>query len=161
MANLNTNQNRDQVIGDFPLLSNDPNFIITSKQTPDYNCIAWAADVSNMWYQPIDNPPIILDGVRFDWPYKLPNDRSLNTYKRLFEHKHYEVCPNFTFDVKFKKIALYIDPVTTLCTHAARQLRNGHWTCKLGAEFDIQHSDPTLIVGGPYGIIGCYMQQVF
>lgn len=161
MANLNTPQNRIQVIGDFPLLANDPNFIITSKQTPDYNCIAWAADVSNAWYQPIDNPPIQFDGVKYDWPFDLPNDKSLATYKCLFENKRYVECSNFDFDVNFKKIALYIDPVTNFCTHAARQLRNGHWTSKLGREFDIQHSDPTLIAGGLYGVIGCYMQQVF
>jgi len=48
-----------------------------------------------------------------------------------------------------EKIALY--SMSSIPTHAARQLRDGWWTSKLGPNFDIEHSDLAAVADGAYG----------
>ena len=136
-------------------------YVPQSDSEPKYNCIAWAADTSDAWWWPIPNTPRFFEGIKYDWPYNLPIDKSLITFKRLFQFKRYNDCESFEFDSGYKKIAIYINPTTNECTHASRQLRNGFWTSKLGPSFDIQHSDPNSIIGYCYGEVACIMQQEF
>jgi hypothetical protein len=60
-------------------------------------------------------------------------------------------CEDAGLEVGFEKIALYAtsdgEP-----THAARQLRNGKWTSKLGRWQDIEHELEGL-VGEMYGTV--------
>ena len=37
----------------FPGLKTDKDFKITSKATPNYNCIAWAYQIDGRWMEPI------------------------------------------------------------------------------------------------------------
>ncbi|MBC5829215.1 MAG: hypothetical protein GIW98_03355 [Candidatus Eremiobacteraeota bacterium] len=56
----------------------------------------------------------------------------------MYAAQGFELCDDGTFTPWFDKIALFTkDGVPT---HAARQLRTGQWTSKLGALQDISHA---------------------
>ncbi len=95
----------DDIFKDFPLLENDPNFKVTSDADCNYNCIAWASLYSNVWIQPIENPPkFTLDGVKVDWPTDIPANHELDTYVKYFHHLGYVIeCDNHLFEKGYQK----------------------------------------------------------
>ena len=151
---------RLDVIKNFPGLRYDNVFKITSPIDPNYNCIAWAYQIKGRWMWPPKGLPTgVLDAVTY-WP----NDNSSPDVERFvdaFRQKGYEKCDTSDFETGFRKIALYIKPGTTECTHAARQLSDGTWTSKLGCSYDIQHGTPQAIEGQCYGCVYCYMKKSF
>ena len=93
-----------------------------------------------------------------------PDDNASTEVERFvdaFRLKGYEKCSTPDFEEGYRKIALYITPGTTKCTHVARQLSSGFWTSKLGEAYDIQHGTPQSIEGGIYGCVYCYMKKAF
>lgn len=144
----------------FPGLNSDPNFNITSKVDVRYNCIAWAANYNDRWMWP-PNYGQALDGVWYYWPDPLVIEPELSSFINAFEKLGYELCKSSEIESYFIKIAIYIDPITQKCTHAARQKRNGLWTSKLGRGNDISHSNPESICGKIYGDIACFMKKKF
>jgi len=153
---LNSAINRSVVIRHFPLLANDNGFEITDKSDPNYNCIAWAANLTNIWWEPLpenSRPAYQLDGVKTDWPFNAPYDSKLATYIKIFENLGYQVCANGDFESGYRKVCLYGDKDGV--KHAARQLvtgkHQGIWTSKLGKEFRINHSNPTSVNCSTYG----------
>ena len=120
-----TEEARFDVMGEFPGLCSDEHFLITSPIDYSYNCIAWAYQIKGRWMWPPSGMPAYLDAVTF-WP----------------DENASEEVEDDSFEEGYRKIALYITPGTTNCTHAARQLSNGFWTSKLGRSYDIQHSSP-------------------
>ena len=79
----------------------------------------------------------------------------------MYASQGYQLCDDWNFEVKYKKIALYINDNTGYFTHAARQLRNGFWTSKLGPSFDITHETPFTIEGNHYGRVNAFMSKIF
>lgn len=154
-----TEEARLDVIGEFPGLRNDEHFIITSPIDPNYNCIAWAYQIKGRWMWPPAGVPISLDAVSY-WPDENAST-DVEQFVDAFRKKGYEKCEDSCFEQGYRKIALYITPGTTECTHAARQLSNGYWTSKLGKAYDIQHSTPKEIEGHWYGTVYCYMKREF
>lgn len=151
---------KEQIIKIFPKLSSDPKFKITSKRDAKYNCIAWAAIYDNkfMW------PPgglTNLDGVTSFWPEDLPTDESVETFIKLYNKYNFEICDNAQFEEGYRKIALYWNPDTKDCTHAARQRSNGEWTSKLGPSNDISHSDPFSLENDIYGKVIKFMRKKY
>ena len=60
-----------------------------------------------------------------------------------------------------EKIAIYADAFGDF-THAARQLRDGRWTSKLGDLDDIEHESLEEVAGAPdcdYGVVVRYMMR--
>jgi hypothetical protein len=59
----------------------------TSDPTPQYNCIAWAAEKDqHRWWQPIKEES-------WDhWPEGVPDDYSFESFVILFEKMGYEKC---------------------------------------------------------------------
>ena len=55
----------------FPGLTNDPDFKITSEATDEYNCIAWAYKYNDRWMQYGESRE--LDGIMFWWPEGVEN----------------------------------------------------------------------------------------
>jgi hypothetical protein len=106
----------------FPKLTPD-NHQVRSPATITYNCVAWAMQDSEHWWEP---------GVfwRPDlWP---PDDSGIGTLEAAFKAIGYVSCErNATLEAGFEKVALYALG-SSLWTHAARQLSNGKWTSKLG-----------------------------
>jgi hypothetical protein len=125
---------------DFPRLT-PANHRITSPATPDYNCVAWAAEDTEHWWQPGRY------WLPMDWP---EDDAGLAALERAFlEMGHVDCSMDESWESGFVKVALYGSGL--FYTHAARQLVNGKWTSKLGEDVDIEHDTPEDVAGGIYG----------
>jgi len=151
---------RLDVMSEFPGLRYDKHFEITSPIDPSYNCIAWAYQIKERWmWPPAGAQAPVLDAVTY-WPDENASTE-VDQFMKAFSLKGYEKCDNPDFEEGYRKIALYVKPGTTECTHAARQLSNGFWTSKLGQWYDIQHSTPKDIEGHLYGKVYCFMKREF
>lgn len=104
----------------FPRLT-ATNYRVTSPAAPKYNCVAWAAEDTEHWWQP---------GIFWlpaDWP---EDDDGLGALERVFLAMGYTDCAmDSSLESGFLKVALYGSSMDY--THAARQLPNGKWTSKL------------------------------
>ncbi len=119
----------------------DENHSITSPETDEYNCVAWAYEVSNrkMW-------PGYQD---YYWPSGVAGKDELETVLQLYLDKGYEKCESSEREVGYKKIAIYVKQDRP--KHAALQLDSGHWTSKLGDYEDIEHDTLEALEGESYG----------
>ena len=93
------------------------------KASPNYNCIAWAANVTDSWWQslPIDKRPTVeFDGVKYDWPFNVDDEFSTRTLTEIFTVLGYVECEDDEYEDGFKKVAFY--EKDDKATHAARQL---------------------------------------
>lgn len=136
----------DQV---FPRLT--PNsYSITSPETEDYNCVAWAAHESDRWWWP---DPF---GIGY-WPNSAHRFVTVEAFVQTFQSFGYEVCASPNLEVGFDKIAIFASP-NGEPTHIARQLSNGRWTSKLGRLEDIEHELPG-IEGAAYGEVAQIMRK--
>jgi hypothetical protein len=134
---------------DFPNSSIQP-FLITSPDTPAYNCIAWAFEDPSRWYWP--DPANI-----YYWPNNVPRNVTLDSFIALFATIRYELCQDGEIEIGYNKIAIFVDTNGTP-THAARQLPDGFWTSKLGQNIDVQHTIFSIQDGG-YGTVAAYMRR--
>jgi hypothetical protein len=135
----------------FPLLTPD-NYRVSSVETENYNCLAWAADDQSRWWEPTPDKY---------WPPNAPQRGDLQSFVRAYETLGYAVCGGANLETGFEKIALYAD-ATGRPTHAARQLPGGNWTSKLGQWEDIEHDTVGDVEGdGPYcyGRVHTFMQR--
>src|SRR5258708_7445589 len=108
----------------FPKLS-ETVYIITSPATDRYNCIAWVAGDTDSWWWP--------DPFEQEyWPDEAPREETLEAFVVAFTGLGYALCLSGELEAGFEKLAFYADG-HGVPTHAARQLRNGQWTSKLGA----------------------------
>ena len=129
----------------FPLLTPD-NHEVTSQPDVGYNCIAWAAQDTNHWWQPV-----------VYWRLDVNRDEcGIGELVTAFESLGYETCPNGDLEPDHIKVALY--GAGFLYTHAARQLDDGKWTSKLGKAEDIMHDSPEAVSGGIYGEVVQFMK---
>lgn len=161
---INSEQNRNRIIKAFPQLKGDKSFKIVDKANPNYNCIAWAANVTDCWWAsiPLDKrPEIRLDGVKIDWPFDVDDEFSIRTLTEIFTHLGYVECEDWEYEEGFKKIAFYAKDVKA--THAARQLSTGKnkgvWSSKLGSSFLIHHGTPYNIENDRYGNVAAFMKK--
>jgi len=118
-------------------------FSVTSPATGDYNCIAWAAGVTDTWWWP---DPM---GVSA-WPATAPCEETVAAFVEAFRSLGYAPCPDDTLEAGYEKVALYA--LAGVPKHAARQLPSGSWTSKLGELEDIEHTLDGL-VGVWYGAL--------
>lgn len=109
-------------------------YTITSEDTTDYNCFAWALHDRSDWWSPLP-----LNG--YYWPAdKLPRDARLQTFIDLYAFEGgFVPCDHGRLEDGFEKVALYVNTNGSV-THAARQKPSGLWTSKLGSKEDIEHS---------------------
>jgi hypothetical protein len=137
----------------FPNLDKEV-FCAESESEDHYNCIAWAADDCDHWWEPTPDP---IDGHwPISWRAYVP-ECYIEAFK---EEKHYEVCAtDFSLEPGFEKVALYLDADGDPA-HMARQLSNGIWTSKLGHGWDILHQTPTGVEGDRYGAAVIVMRRL-
>ena len=128
----------------------DSGFAIMSPETPDYNCIAWAAGDNEAWWEP---DPFNLGF----WPSNVSREFTINAYIKAYETLGYTRCENAEHEESFEKVVIFVNP-NGKPTHAARQLHSGKWTSKLGQLEDIEHNLAGLI-GSQYGSVGIYMKR--
>ncbi len=114
----------------FPGLA-ESTYQITSPASPTYNCIAWAAGETGVWWWP-DSMSL------YYWPPGIPRRETLEAFVGAFGFVGYTPCENGEHHPGMEKVALFVRPDGTP-THAARQLRDGTWTSKLGGDRDISH----------------------
>ena len=69
---------------DFPNLLTT-GYEITSPDTIDYNCIAWAAEDNERWWWP--------DSQNIDyWPAGVPREVTINAFMQAYQTIGYELC---------------------------------------------------------------------
>lgn len=129
---------------------------ITSDENHDYNCIAWAAGDTRIWWQP--------SGKRWHyWPRRgVPWNHSIDAHTKLYDSLGYSVCQSREPEPGWEKVALYRDDVTGLCSHAARQDETrALWLSKLGYIEDIEHQTLDVLEGPPpaYGTVAVLMKR--
>lgn len=132
----------------FPRLAHE-GFRETSPCNPRYNCIAWAAGAGEQWWDPAQ-------AMGCYWPSAIPREQSVETLVRLFETLGYSPCRGDEIELGFEKVALYA--LAGEYTHAARQLREGKWTSKLGSDIDIEHTLAGL-EGPAYGSVAQILKR--
>lgn len=135
----------------FPGLRNTPH-AVTSPSDPRYNCIAWAAGATDRWWWP-GHPSTTY------WPENVPRVETLDAFKEVFAHFGYSPCDDQTVEPGMEKVALFAGS-DGVPTHAARQLRSGLWTSKLGKLHDIEHV-LTAVEGDAYGVVAQIMKRPF
>jgi len=133
---------------DFPRLT-PHNYRVTSPATEAYNCVAWAAEDVEHWWQPGEY------WFPSDWP---ADDFGLGALEQAFLAMGNQSCGmDESLEPGFTKVALY--GTGFLYSHAARQLPSGKWTSKLGKGEDIEHDKPEDVGGGLYGEVMKVMKK--
>src|SRR5260221_3801809 len=140
---------RLMLLVEFPELTN-VEFKVTSKQTMEYNCIAWAAGEDDRWWWP--------DRMNQKyWPKGVPRETTITAFIAAYRLLGYECCDSLDLEIGLEKVAIFADEAKRP-THAARQLEDGYWTSKLGNNFDISH-ELTGISGEQYGKVVQVMRR--
>lgn len=135
------NSTRKQINQWFPrTAANLTSISITSPCTWSYNCVAWAVGIDNQWLEP---------SPAGYWPVATVG-ATLDAYALMFAHYGYSACPDGKVEKDVEKIVIYGDSVGNFL-HVARQLSNGRWTSKLGAQSDITHVTPEILISPDYG----------
>jgi len=127
------------------------NYHVTSPATETYNCIAWAAGVTNVWWWPHGDPQTTF------WPSMAQRQETVAAFHDAFASLGYIPCDSAENEPGFERVALYAD-VFQCPTHAARQLEDGSWTSKLGTMEDIVHALSDL-EGAEYGTVVLVMKR--
>jgi hypothetical protein len=133
---------------DFPNLQ-ATGFKQTSPQDARYNCFAWAMGEQRMLWDPTSPKDSW-------WPLGVPRSLSLFAFHAAFATRGYQPCADGNPEGGFEKIS--ISTLNGVVKHAARQLRDGSWTSKLGKNADIGHTLDGL--DGPfYGDVVSFMKR--
>ena len=132
----------------FPNLR-DGEYEVTSPQTREYNCIAWAADDEENWWWPSADD---------HWPDGVPRVNTVDNFILAFQRLGYEVCDDGDLQIQYEKVALYAN--VNGPQHMARQLSSGAWTSKLGSEWDIQHATTKAVENDAYGEVVLFLRRL-
>jgi len=144
----------ETIINLFPALSCDKGYKVTSQNTRDYNCIAWAIGRNDIWYWPYLGNEHKIDEY---WPNGIPDTDEIHSFVLAMESEGFVKCDDGELESGYIKIALFQQ--SGKCTHATRQLQSGLWTSKMGPLHDIRHSTPQTLEGNFYGTVFCYMKK--
>lgn len=130
---------------------------LTSKKTPVYNCIAYAAkDETQPWWP----MPLHMSFPKyFYWPPDLPRQiiPTVENFFRAFEKLGYERCATGAREHGFEKVAIYVK--NDVPQHMARELGDGVWYSKLGNEQDIRHHSLDAVENRTYGTAEYFMRK--
>jgi hypothetical protein len=128
---------------DFPNLPNSQHKK-ASPESPNYNCIAWAAGrIDWHWW------PDTVGWAR--WPSSVPRSVTVAAFIAAFETLGYRQCSHWNPEFCREKVVIYCDPLGTP-THAARQKYTGVWLSKIGTgNIDIEHETIESLNGPLYG----------
>jgi len=80
----------------------------------------------------------------------------VEAFVQLFQSLGYEQCSHGELEPGFEKVSIFA--LNDRPTHAARQLRDGRWTSKLGRDVDITHV-PRGLEGSTYGKVAVYLKR--
>lgn len=154
---LNTHDNRLKLITDFPHLNDDPEFKITSPETTEYNCIAWAMGFDCRWVQCTNDTYLNTQGMRYVWwPNGVDQSYCPQALIDAFIALGFEQTDNTLFESGYDKAVLYTDG--TKWTHASRIIADGTEHSKFGASWDATHGRNRFL-DSPYGYPYAYMRR--
>ena len=125
-------------------------YAVTSENTYEYNCIAFAAGDESRWWWPSE------DGHAY-WPPGAPRECTMDAFIKAYEALGYVRCDDEAHDPSFDRIALYAD-TRGAPTHAALQVDGLYWKSKLGALHDIKHPLKAL-EGSSYGSVVAFLRR--
>src|SRR6266436_2853677 len=115
------------------------NWRIASRPRKRYNCIAWAVgDTLQRWDL----------GKGNHWPQGVPQRYNFGCLVRAYIAAGFSVCTTTegrVFDAAYETVVLF--EKSGLWEHAAKLLKNGMWSSKLGDCEDIEHSTPESVGG--------------
>lgn len=110
-----------------------------------YNCIAFAAGRTDVWWWPDPWP----DPMNDYWPAGRTRRETVAALAELFRSFGYRPCRSARLEKGFEKVAIYAKGREP--THVAKQLEDGRWKSKLGPEEDIVHNSLENLQGPCYG----------
>lgn len=117
-------------------------FTLTSRESDEYNCIAWAALDTTRWWWP--SPDAY-------WPAEAPQAETVESFIVAFRRLGFEPCDlSEALEAGVEKVAIYAK-ADGRPTHMARQTETGEWTSKLGEGCDIEHHSLNGVEGVTYG----------
>lgn len=106
------------------------NHRVTSRESDDYNCAAFAAGDDTRWWWPL---------LPYYWPDGAPREESLDAFVQAHAILGFDPCDGDGLEAGYEKVAVFATRAGEP-THVARQLASGLWTSKLGSREDIEHS---------------------
>jgi hypothetical protein len=132
---------------------------IAGNLTFQYNCIAWAAGTTDIAWWPVS--PGVQTRYPYYWPPGVPTNTTIDAFVEAFQTIGYEAEPqnDSAYNVSHEKIAIYTK--NQFVCHAARLLRNGRWSSKIGVWERVEHGFDALCGNGPneYGQIVKIMRR--
>jgi hypothetical protein len=132
----------------FPDLDADGG-VVTHAPDPAYNCVAWAAGVTDAVWWPADP-----DGF---WPPGVPDQLTIGAVVAALATVGYSSCTDGAHEPGFEKVAVYAR--SGVPTHVARQLADGRWSSKLGWDCTVSHATPGGVEGVIYGAVVAYLRR--
>ena len=136
---------------DFPRLKEGENYSIESDETLAYNCLAWVVhSVAHSW-----DPEETCGGY---WPPGIPRQNTVSTWMSALHTQIFKPCDAESPEPGYEKVAIFANSDGEP-THAARQLRDGRWTSKLGDGHDIIHTNLEILEGEYYGKVVQIMKR--
>ena len=155
-----TSSREDFVFASFPKLK-ERGFQFTSAPSTAYNCIAWAAGVTDCWWEPSAFFEALfpwgLPDRKLYWPDGVPQEYTIEAYTQAFASLGYQPCDTRALEHGHEKVAIFVDELGRP-SHAARQLTNGRWTSKLGGKEDIEHALDGL-TESTYGVVAVILMR--
>jgi hypothetical protein len=140
---------------DFPHLK-DEDWQESSPVDASYNCIAFAAGRSDVYWWPDPFAPPLNDY----WPQGVLCEETIEAFIELYRTFGYEPSDSSddgSLETGYEKIALFA--LGTTPTHAAKQLPDGRWTSKLGVYEDIEHNNLSCLDGPCYGRVVQFLRR--
>lgn len=132
----------------FPNLDADGG-AVTHPPDPDYNCVAWAAGVTDAVWWPAD--------ADAEWPPGVPDELTVAAVTAALATAGYAPCADGGYEPGFEKAAVYARGGVP--THVARQLAGGRGSSKLGRDCTVGHDTPGGVEGAVYGSVVAYLRR--
>lgn len=148
---LDTNQNREQLIASFPNLKDDANFRVNSPYNGIYNCIAFAMGFTDRWVDINTSCP------GHWWPPIAERTMGKDSLIKAFEYLGFEQCNNADIENDYDKVVLFC--LNDQWTHAARIVSDGIEHSKFGQGWNAYHSGNGIFEGSVYGTEYAYMKR--
>jgi TIR domain len=126
-----------------------PQLNIIGPNSIDYNSFSWAAGDETRWWSPDPEGYWPIDGEAL----------TMGGFLRAFETLSYRVCPEGKVEDGYEKIAIHINELGQP-THAARQIKSGLWTSKLGSLQKVEYKDVN-VLNPLYGNVAVFMKRPF
>ena len=145
---LNSGDNRKELIKSFPNLATDPNFTINSPQTIGYNCIAWAMGFNGRWVQSVNTAGLTIDLKYVWWPPEVPQSQKPDALIEAFKKLGFELYNSWEYDNRYDIAVLYAN--NGEWTHASRLIGTNLEHSKFGESWDAIHSSG-VFHGSMYG----------